>query len=419
MSTTNVILRGPAQRRLLPLIPLALIALFIAVLAAPDGAQAQNTDPGSPGNLHLVNLKAQAGHQKVTLTWEAASEAEKAKITGYEVQQGTSVSAMTASAWSSISGSDSSTTTHTVTGLTNGTTYYFSIRATGPGGAGLASPWLSAMPFPEVTNVAITSSPKSGDTYGGGETIQVTATFSEAVTVTVNDEDTLAGRPFLELNFDGGRVQYAHYASGSGSAAIVFEHIVDPFDRDTDGVSIPESLIIKPTSAVTIRNSSGVDAGLSYPGLPNQSSHKVDGSKDTVAPTITELAMWSENWVCTGSGENEACDYAPYTKDHVIAVQVIFNENIVVTGTPTLDVTIGANTRTFSYAAQPYAEYAFAVFEYTVVAADADTDGISVPANSLDVPTGASIKDQSGNDAVVTHDALPAQADHKVTVGGM
>ena len=65
------------------------------------------TIPGPPGNLHLVDLKTEAGHQKVTLTWDAASEAEKPKITGYEVQQGTSVSAMTASAWSSISGSDS------------------------------------------------------------------------------------------------------------------------------------------------------------------------------------------------------------------------------------------------------------------------------------------------------------------------
>ena len=127
------------------------------------------TAPGPPGNLHLVGLKTEAGHQKVTLTWDAASDAEKAKITGYEVQQGTSVSAMTASAWSSISGSDSSATTHTVTGLTNGTTYYFSIRATGPGGAGLASPWVSATPTPEVTKLAVTSNPKSGDTYGGGE----------------------------------------------------------------------------------------------------------------------------------------------------------------------------------------------------------------------------------------------------------
>ena len=236
--------------------------------------------------------------------------------------------------------------------------------------------------------------------------------------MTVDESDTVSGSPFLRLRV-GGSNQRAHYASGSGSAAIVFEHTVEPLDRDADGVSIPESLIIKPSSAVTIRNASGVDANPNHPALPDQSSHKVDGSKDTVAPTVTELAMWSENWVCTGSGENEVCDYAPYTTGHVIAVQVIFSEVIVVTGTPTLDVTIGTNTRTFSYASKGYAEPGFAVFEYTVVAADSDADGISVSANSLKVPTGASIEDQSGNDAVVTHAALPAQADHKVTTGGL
>ena len=366
-----------------------------------------------PGNLHLVDLETEAGHQKVTLTWDAASDAEKARITGYEVQHGTSVSAMTASAWSRISGSNSGTTTHTVTGLTNGTTYYFSIRATGPGGAGLASPWVSAAPFPEVTTVAVTSSPKSGDTYGGGETIQVTVTFSEAVTVT--------GVPFLRLAV-GDSIQRAHYASGSGSAAIVFEHTVEPLDRDTDGVSIPESLTIKPSSAVTIRNADGVDANPNHPALPDQASHKVDGSKDTVAPTITELAMWSANSDCTRTGDGSdgvSCVYSPYTTGHVIAVEVIFSEVIVVTGTPTLDVTIGANTRTFTYSSKGYADAGFAVFEYTVVAADSDTDGISVAANSLDVPAGASIKDRSGNDAVVTHAALPAQSDHKVIIGGL
>ena len=368
------------------------------------------TGPVPPGLPR--NLKAEAGHQKVTLTWDAVSDTE---VTHYEIRQGTSFSAMTKAAWSKIAGSSKGTTTHTVTGLSNGTTYYFSIRAVG--GEGLASIAVSATPAPEVTAVAVTSNPKSGDTYGGGETIKVTVTFSEAVTVTVDESDTVSGSPFLRLRV-GDSNQSAHYAGGSGSTAIVFEHTVEPLDRDTDGVSIRESLIIMPSPAVTIRNAGGVDASPNHPALPDQGSHKVDGSKDNVAPTITELAMWSENWVCTGSGENEVCDYAPYTTGHVIAVQVIFSEVIVVTGTPTLDVTIGTNTRAFSYASKGYAEPGFAVFEYTV-ATDSDSDGISVSANSLKVPAGASIKDQSGNDAVVTHTALPAQADHKVTMGGL
>ena len=303
----HTILMSSAHRRLLPLASLALLALFMAVLAAPDGAQA--ADPAT------------------------------------------------------------------------------------------------------VTKIEITSNPRSGDTYGADEKIQVTVTFSEAVTV--------VGVPFLRLKV-GGSIQQPDYASGSGSAALVFEYTVEAMDKDSDGVSIPENPVIRADrdgtgATTTIRSADGADANPNHAGLPDQSSHKVDGAKDTVAPTVTELAMWSDNWVCTGSGDDEVCGYAPYTTGHVIAVQVIFSENIVVTGTPTLDVTVGANTRTFSYSPKGYAEYAFAVFEYTVQAGDADADGISVAANSVNVPAGASIKDQSGNDAAVTHDALPAQADHKVS----
>ena len=46
---------------------------------------------------------------------------------------------------------------------------------------------------------------------------------------------------------------------------------------------------------------------------------------------------------------------------------------------------------------------------------DTDADGISISANSVDVPTGASITDKAGNNAVVTHAGLPAQADHTVS----
>ena len=87
-----------------------------------------------------------------------------------------------------------------------------------------------------MTKIAVTSSPQSGDTYGPDEKIEVTVTFSEAMTVT--------GVPFVRLRV-GGSVQPADYASGSGSAALVFAYTVEARDKDTDGVSIPESLIIK------------------------------------------------------------------------------------------------------------------------------------------------------------------------------
>ena len=386
--------------RRLPLLALLTLALALATLPAADAVHAQQTPPGNP---HLLNLQAEGGHQKVTLTWDAAPDDERARITGYEVQHGTSFSAMHAATWSAIAGSDSSTTTHTVTGLTNGTAYYFSVRATGPGGAGLVSPHVQATPYPGVTSIAVTSSPEKSDTYGPGEEIEVTVTFSEAMTVT--------GVPFLRLNV-GGSYQPALYDSGSGSAALVFAYEVQDLDKDTDGVSIPQDPIIRAGldgTAATIRNASGVDTITNHPGLSDQASHKVDGQLDNEAPTIFELGIFSVPPV-DDSGEDQ-----PYTTGNEIAVYVTFTETVVVVGTPTLDVTIGTSTKSFSYDANS------ALFTYTVQAGDADADGISIAANSLDVPTGASIKDKAGNNAVVTHAALTAQADHKVstTVGGL
>ena len=49
-------------------------------------------------------------------------------------------------------------------------------------------------PAPTVTGVRVSSSPASGDTYLLGETIQVTLTFSENVTVT--------GSPRLKIDMD-------------------------------------------------------------------------------------------------------------------------------------------------------------------------------------------------------------------------
>ena len=53
------------------------------------------------------------------------------------------------------------------------------------------------------------------------------------------------------------------------------------------------------------------------------------------------------------------------------------------------------------------------MFEYTVVLADTDGDGIAIMANRLALG-GAAIVDANGAPAILTHDALAAQAGHKV-----
>ena len=261
-----------------------------------------------------------------------------------------------------------------------------------------------------VTGLAITSTPASGDTYGEGETIQVTATFSEAVTV--------AGVPFLRLRV-GSSVQPADYASGSGISDIVFEYTVAAMDKDTDGVSIPQNPIMKVDAtgaAVTIQGANGTDANPNYPAVSDQASHKVDGSIPlSVTPTVTAMAITSS----PASGDT-------YSANEKIEITVTWSAGVYVGGaSPKLNLTIGTSTVQAAFvhldvgeSSPPYKEDA-TYFSYTVAAGDSDTNGVSIPANPIDLPSGSVIRSIDGNrDAVLTYAGLADQAGHKVSTAG-
>ena len=88
-----------------------------------------------------------------------------------------------------------------------------------------------AATVPYITGMAATSTPTlAWNTYGAGEKIQFTVTFSGAVDVT--------GSPELLIHV-GSKVKYATYESGSGATAIVFAYTVSEGEQDPDGVDIP------------------------------------------------------------------------------------------------------------------------------------------------------------------------------------
>ena len=91
----------------------------------------------------------------------------------------------------------------------------------------LLSPSLAAAQGPPgVTDVQI-GSPVVGDTFERGERIEVTVTFSAAVDV--------SGTPQLALGI-GTQTRQASYASGTGTASLVFGYVV--VQADADGLSI-------------------------------------------------------------------------------------------------------------------------------------------------------------------------------------
>ena len=82
---------------------------------------------------------------------------------------------------------------------------------------------------PTVNDVAVTSTPASGTTYYlAGEVIGFTVTFSAPVTVTAT--------PKFAFRL-GAATRQAAYASGSGSAALVFARTVQAGEVDRNGIS--------------------------------------------------------------------------------------------------------------------------------------------------------------------------------------
>ncbi len=121
---------------------------------------------------------------------------------------------------------------------------------------------------PEATGVKVSSDAGADDTYGLGDTIRVTVTFSEAVEVT--------GAPRLKIDMDPADwgEKWARYASGGGSK-LTFAHVVVQPNQSTRGIAVLASTL--ELNGGTIRSAAtGVDAELAHPGLGHDPKHKVD-----------------------------------------------------------------------------------------------------------------------------------------------
>ena len=121
------------------------IAMAAALgVALSFGAAAQPSAPGS--------VVAAPGDAEATLSWTDPSDDA---ITGYSVRHAASEAALSSEAWTVVSGSDAATVGHTVPSLTNGTRYYFQVRAASADGdsppSNVATTRLAASPTAVVT----------------------------------------------------------------------------------------------------------------------------------------------------------------------------------------------------------------------------------------------------------------------------
>ena len=268
---------------------------------------------------------------------------------------------------------------------------------------------------PTISSIAITSDTSDDDSYfdddgvyGIDDSIKVTVTFSEDVTVT--------GTPQLELDIGGGTGKTAEHESAEGSA-VIFSYTVAEGDSDDDGIAISANKLT--LNGGSIQDAAENNANLSHDALAAQEGHQVDG----VRPTISSVSFVSS----TGGSDGV------YTAGEGLATSVEFSEDVVVTGTPQLELDFEGTAKLADFDfAVPKCEGGFCafspgpwavrgiqlVFDYTALSGDSDSDGVAVGANAVSLNGGA-IKDAAGNDAVLTHDAVAEDANFKVNIGGL
>ena len=118
--------------------------------------------------------------------------------------------------------------------------------------------------------------------------MRISVTFDQAVVV-----DTSGGVPVIKVPFTSSpnnRVEKDFgYASGSGSATLMFEYQVQSGDRDDDGIDINNNAL--ELNGGTIKDAWGRDADLSYTGSGELVNRRVDGSVTPNPARLTALAL--------------------------------------------------------------------------------------------------------------------------------
>ena len=122
---------------------------------------------------------------------------------------------------------------------------------------------------PTVNDVAVTSTPASGNTYYlAGEVIEFTVTFSAPVTVTAT--------PKFAFRL-GAATRQAAYASGSDSAALVFARTVQAGEVDRNGISW-NSLALALDGGTITQTGATTAARLTHAAQASLEGHRVDAA---------------------------------------------------------------------------------------------------------------------------------------------
>jgi sugar lactone lactonase YvrE len=209
--------------------------------SAPASVDVEPTVPSAP-----VGVTATAGQAQVNLSWFAPQSNGGTPVTGYDVYQGTSPGGESATP---VNAAPITGTNDTVTGLTPGTTYYFTVRAANSQGLGAASSEVNAQPY-ALTSTSLGADPTSAQP---GQAVTLTATVqtsptggSPTGTVTFTLGSTTLGTAWL----NGGSPDTATLVTSSlptGADAITASFGGQGADR-ASGPSSPVTVTVEPVA---------------------------------------------------------------------------------------------------------------------------------------------------------------------------
>ena len=239
-----------------------------------------------------ANFKAVAGDSAVALSWDDPSDDT---ITKYQYRQKTGSGGF--GNWTDITGSGATTTTHTVTSLTNGTAYSFQVRAAVATLAGVESGTATATPSAnrapafatETATLGVAENTAEGDDVGA----PVAATDEDNDTLTYS----LSGVDAASFAISGstGQITVGTGASLDYETTKSYSVIVSVHDgKDADGNA---DTTVDDTITVTI-NVTNVDEAGAVALSPAQ---PVVGTALTAALTDPDGTISAATWVWASS----------------------------------------------------------------------------------------------------------------------
>lgn len=200
--------------------------------------------------------------------------------------------------------------------------------------------------------------------YQAGGVISGYLYFSRAVEV--------SGSPRLRIDIGENARRAALEPASSGSGTLAFRYEVLPDDHDADGISIPADAIDLDSGTIAFADGTSLDPDLGEHAVVNDPLHQV----------LIGIGV-----AAVDAGAEPAQFQTGHVAGDILGLRVGFTGRVEVTGAPKLRLEIGDDER-FARFDRQRSETTI-VFLYRVGDSDHDSDGISVPADALDLSGGS------------------------------